>query len=252
MQCHISKPRSQSSKLTACSNMTDCSTTTHPLPLRLLTSPVAFAGLSLRAGGTSHGNRQNEKCRCGSTSQKSPTTAAAAAAAAAGTVAFAVATTAPLISASAAATVAAATVAAATVDAVLGNRRSPENHTTAASAAPAPRVGGGHGTRAHPQLPWWGLPPGGKVSAAWHRMSSGGAARERFHRAVAAAKSSGFLTLCTKRARPLQYSAVASSGFGWPSLPVAWCSITPGWSKCPGAATMRVEALAAIVARKTL
>ena len=32
----------------------------------------------------------------------------------------------------------------------------------------------------------------------------------------------------TKSARPLQYSAVASSGFGWPSLPVAWCSITPG------------------------
>eukprot|EP00964_Phaeocystis_antarctica_P063912 scaffold38389_cov70-Phaeocystis_antarctica.AAC.7 len=52
----------QSSKLSACSKMTACSTTTPPLPLRLLTSPVAFAGLSLRAGSTSHGNRQNEKC----------------------------------------------------------------------------------------------------------------------------------------------------------------------------------------------
>ena len=38
-------------------------------------------------------------------------------------------------------------------------------------------TGSGHGTRAHPQLPWWGLAPRGKVSAAWHRKSSGGAAR---------------------------------------------------------------------------
>ena len=152
---HSPRRTLQSSKLADCSKMTDCSTTAPPLRL-LLTSPVASAGCSLRAGcGTSHGKRQKAKWRRGSTAQKSPTAGAAAT----GTAGLAAAATTPLISASAAATAAAA-----------------------AAAAPAPRAGGGHGTRAHPQLPWWGLAPRGKVSAAWHRKSSGGAARERFQR----------------------------------------------------------------------